>query len=145
MDKNKAAYKLKKLPPIYYINLDDQPERAQYIEDQFKYWEIDNYTRISAYDGRRDDLSEIIKGRYPDNMTSGEIGCTTSHLKAIRYWYETSDSPYAMIAEDDLNLDLVKYWNFTWTEFSSAAIYIDGLRSRKSVFYSWFDVFLHFL
>ena len=123
MDKNKAAYKLKKLPPIYYINLDDQPERAQYIEDQFKYWEIDNYTRISAYDGRRDDLSEIIKGRYPDNMTSGEIGCTTSHLKAIRYWYETSDSPYAMIAEDDLNLDLVKYWNFTWTEFSSKLPY----------------------
>jgi len=119
MDKNKAAYKLKKLPPIYYINLDDQPERAQYIEDQFKYWEIDNYTRISAYDGRGNDLSEIIKGRYPDNMTSGEIGCTTSHLKAIRYWYETSDSPYAIIVEDDVDLDLVKYWNFTWTDFFS--------------------------
>ena len=47
-------------------------------------------------------------------MTSGEIGCVTSHLKAIKHWMETSDSPYAVIMEDDCNLDLVKFWNFTW-------------------------------
>jgi len=87
------------------------------MENQFKYWEIENYTRISAYDGREDDLSDIIKGCYPEMMTSGEIGCVTSHLKAIKYWYETSDSPYAIIMEDDCNLDLVKYWNFTWDDF----------------------------
>ena len=62
MDKNKAVYKLKGLPQIYYINLDDQPERRVYMEAQFKYWEIENYTRISAYDGREDDLSDILKG-----------------------------------------------------------------------------------
>jgi GR25 family glycosyltransferase involved in LPS biosynthesis len=117
MDKNKASYKLKGLPPIYYINLDGQPDRAKYMEDQFKYWEIENYERVSAYDGRSDDLSEIIKGRYPENMTSGEIGCVTSHLKAIKHWYETSDSSYAMIVEDDLDLELVKFWNFTWSDF----------------------------
>ena len=26
------------------------------MENQFKYWEIDNYTRVSVYDGREDDL-----------------------------------------------------------------------------------------
>ena len=36
MDKNKAAYKLKGLPPVYCINLDGQPERWDYIVDQFK-------------------------------------------------------------------------------------------------------------
>ena len=117
MDKNKSAYKLKNLGPIYYLNLDGQPERKQYMEEQFKYWDIDNYTRISAYDGRQDDLSDIIKGRYPDNMTSGEIGCTTSHLKAIQHWYETSDSPYAVIMEDDVDLQLARFWNFTWADF----------------------------
>ena len=65
MDKNKSTFKLKGMPPIYYLNLDGQPERKQYMEDQFKYWEIKNYERISAYDGRDDDLSDIIKGRYP--------------------------------------------------------------------------------
>ena len=117
MDKNKSSYKLNNIGPIYYLNLDDQSERRQYMEDQFKYWEIKNYTRISAYDGREDDLSDILTGRYPEMMTSGEIGCVTSHLKAIKHWMETSDSPYAIIMEDDCNLDLIKFWNFTWNDF----------------------------
>ena len=117
LDKNKSAYKLKGIGPIYYINLDGQPERKQYMEDQFEYWEVKNYERIAAYDGREDDLSGIIKGRYPENMTSGEIGCVTSHLKAIKHWYETSDSPYAIMMEDDVSLDLVRFWNFSWRDF----------------------------
>ena len=116
-DKNKAAYKLQNIPPIYYLNIDGQPERRKYVEDHFKYWEIENYTRISAYDGRDDDLSDIIKGTYPESMTSGEVGCTTSHLKAMKHYLETSDSPYAIMMEDDCSLDLVKFWNFKWSDF----------------------------
>jgi len=123
MDKNKSVYKLKNIPPIYYLNLDGQPERKQYMEEQFKYWEIENYTRISAYDGRTDDLSDIISGRYPDNMTSGEIGCTTSHLKAIKHWIETSDSQCAIFMEDDVDLQIAKYWDFTWKDFQSLVPY----------------------
>ena len=117
LDKNKAVCKLKGIGPIYYLNLDGQPERREYMEDQFKYWEVENYERISAYDGRDDDLSDIIKGTYPPMMTSGEVGCTTSHLKALKHYLETSDSPYAVIMEDDCSLDLVRFWNFTWTDF----------------------------
>jgi len=123
MDKNKSVYKLKNFGPIYYLNLDDQPERKEYMEEQFKYWEIDNYTRISAYDGREDDLSDIIKGKYPDMMSSGEVGCVTSHLKAIKHWMETSDSPYAIIMEDDCDISVAKYWNFTWQDFIAQAPY----------------------
>ena len=123
MDKNKSVYKLKNIPPIYYLNLDGQPERKQYMEEQFKYWEIENYTRISAYDGRTDDLSDIISGRYPDNMTSGEIGCTTSHLKAIKHWIETSDSQCAIFMEDDVDLQIARYWDFTWKDFQSLVPY----------------------
>ena len=115
-DKNKSAYKLKNFGPVYCINLDGQPERWEYMENQFKYWEVDNFTRISAYDGRDDDLSDIIKGKYPENMSSGEVGCTTSHLKAMKYYLETSDSPYAIMMEDDCSLDLVRFWNFKWNE-----------------------------
>jgi GR25 family glycosyltransferase involved in LPS biosynthesis len=122
-EKNKSAHKLKNFGPIYYLNLDGQPERREYMEKQFEYWEIENYERISAYDGREDDLSDIIKGRYPDNMTSGEIGCVTSHLKAIKHWYETSDTPYAIIMEDDCSLETVKYWNFDWQDFIRRAPY----------------------
>ena len=123
MDRNKAAFKLNNFGPVYYLNLDEQPERKIYMEAQFKYWQIENYTRISAYDGREDDLSDILKGRYPDHMSSGEVGCTTSHLKAIRHWLDTSDSPYAVIMEDDCSLDLVSYWNFTWSDFYAKVPY----------------------
>ena len=120
---NKAAYKLKGLPPIYYINLDGQPDRAKYMEDQFKYWEIENFERVSAYDGRTDDLSDILKGRYPDNMSSGEVGCVTSHLKALKHWLETSDSSCALIMEDDCDLETAKHWPFSWKDFYSKIPY----------------------
>ena len=115
-DKNKSVYKLKNFGPLYYLNLDGQPERRQYMEDQFKYWEIKDYTRISAYDGREDDLSDIISGRYPDTMSGGEIGCTTSHLNAIKHYLDNSDSPYAIIMEDDCDMEVVRFWNFNWAD-----------------------------
>ena len=49
---NKAKYKLKGLPPIYCINLDGEPHRWEAAENMFKEWDIENYTRVSAYDGR---------------------------------------------------------------------------------------------
>ena len=48
VDKNKSAHKLEGIGPIYCINLDDQPDRWEYMETQFKYWEIeDKVTRRS--------------------------------------------------------------------------------------------------
>jgi hypothetical protein len=123
MDKNKAAYKLKGLPPIYCINLDGQPDRWKYMEDQFKHWEIEQFERVSAYDGRQDDLSDIIRGRYPDNMSSGEVGCVTSHLKALKHWLDTSDAPCALIMEDDCDLETAKHWSFSWKDFYSKVPY----------------------
>ncbi len=124
MDKNKAAFKLKGIGPIYYLNLDGQPERREFMENQFKYWEIENYERISAYDGREDDLSDIIKGTYPPMMSSGEIGCTTSHLKALKHYLETSDSPYAIIMEDDCSLDLVGFGTLLGMTFTHISLMI---------------------
>ena len=122
-EKNKGAYKLQHFGPIYCINLDGQPERWHYMEDQFKYWKLTDYERVSAYDGREDDLGDIIKGKYPDGMSSGEIGCVTSHLKAMKHWLETSDSPYAVMMEDDCDLSLAQNWNFTWQDFIARVPY----------------------
>ena len=35
LDKNKSAYKLQGIGPIYCINLDGQPERWEYMKEQF--------------------------------------------------------------------------------------------------------------
>jgi len=113
---NKAAYKLKGLPPVYCINLDGEPERWESAENMLKEWEVENYTRVSAYDGREDDLSDILKGKYPDGMSSGEVGCTTSHLKAMKMFLET-DAPCALMMEDDCDISTVFHWGFTWKDF----------------------------
>jgi len=115
-DKNKAAYKLKNFGPLYYINLDGQPERDVAMQSMCNYWEL-NPTRISAFDGRHGDLNHILEGSHDIGITSGEVGCVTSHLKAIKQWYETSDTPYAIFAEDDVSFDTARFWKFTWDEF----------------------------
>lgn len=132
MDKNKSASKLKDLPHIYWLNLDDKEDRRKFMEDQFSYWEIEKHTRISAYDGRDDDLSDIIVGKYPDNMSSGEIGCVTSHLKAIRHWLETSTDDYAIMMEDDCDLEVVKHWPFHLERFLSPCSCSMGCSSNRN-------------
>ena len=103
MDKNKSAYKLSGIPHIYWLNLDADVQRREYMESQFDYWEIENHTRISGYDGREDDVSNHLKGRIPDSVSQGELGCCMSHLKAIKDFYENTDDDYCIIAEDDVN------------------------------------------
>jgi hypothetical protein len=115
-DKNKAAYKLKNFGPLYYINLDGQPERDAAMQSMCKYWEL-NPTRISAFDGRNSSLNHILEGSHDIGISSGEVGCVTSHLKSIKHWYETTDTPYAIFAEDDVSFDTARFWKFTWDEF----------------------------
>jgi len=115
-DKNKAAHKLKNFGPLYYINLDGQPERDTAMQSMCKYWEL-NPTRISAFDGRNSSLNHILEGSHDIGISSGEVGCVTSHLKAIKQWYETTDTPYAIFAEDDVSFDTARFWKFTWDEF----------------------------
>jgi GR25 family glycosyltransferase involved in LPS biosynthesis len=123
LDKNKSVYKLRDLPHIYWLNLDADAERCEYMENQFKYWEIENHTRISGYDGREDDVSCHLKGKIPDNVSQKELGCCMSHLKAIKKFYEETDDEYCLIMEDDAVLDIARYWNFTWHEFFSLLPY----------------------
>jgi len=93
-DKNKSIYKLNGFPTIYYNNLDDDISRREYMEDQFKYWGIKNYHRTSGYDGRKSDLSEILVGKYPEQMNSRDV-----------------------VMEDDCDMSTIKYWPFVWKDF----------------------------
>ena len=119
MDKNKSAHKFKGVPHIYWINLDTDNERRQYMEEQFEYWEIENHTRISGYDGREDDVTEHLKGKFPDFMNMNEVACCMSHLKALKKFYYETEDEYCIIAEDDVDLHIAKYWSFSWVEFFS--------------------------
>ena len=114
--------KLTNFPPVYYVSLSDSTDRQQAFEKQFLLNGIENVKMIEAYDGRKDDYRykpDIVDGLHFETLDSGGIAVTISHLKAIIEWYNNSDSDYAIFFEDDMSIDSVNDWNFTWNEFIS--------------------------
>ncbi len=112
--------KLDGFGPIYIINMERSKDRKSYIEDHFKKYGILEYNFVNGIDGSKEDLNELINNLNELNVSKNEISCGMSHLKAIRHWLETSDSEYGIIMEDDVSLETVDFWNFTWQDFFSA-------------------------
>jgi hypothetical protein len=122
-DTSTIKKKLKGMGPILWINLDTETNRQEHMNGLFDFYEIPN-TRISAIDARgNNDVSDLLVGKFPELVTQGELGCTMSHLKAIKYFYEETDLNSIIICEDDIVFDTVQYWPFTWNGFMSRAPY----------------------
>ena len=105
--------KLKNFGPVYLINLKDHTHRLDHAKQEFKKYNIKEYTVIEAVDGRNSDLAHLIDGQYP-SLRASEIGCMMSHINALKHWLDTSDSDYAIIMEDDFSFDTVEYWSWDW-------------------------------
>lgn len=117
--------KLKNFPIVYWLSLPDST-RQDFIRNQFEEFGIVN-KMIEPFDGKKVDYtnSPIVKidNRYKiefDNwipiMNSGITSVTMSHLKMIKTWYDDCDDDYGFMGEDDMKLESIKYWNFTWQD-----------------------------
>ncbi len=107
--------KLKNLPPVHYISVDYCTERREKLHQKFSEVGINHITPhiFNKYD---DTQHEIISD-YNDRLSIGSRGPVTSHLKAIKQWYDNTTEEVAFFCEDDLSMELVQYWNFTWDDF----------------------------
>ena len=105
--------KLKNFPSVNFISIEESEDRRKVLYQQFEKYGITNITP-HIYKRYRDEDHKIIEGPLVNHNGKGPV---TSHLKAIKEWYENTDEPYTFFCEDDLSLDTVKYWNFTWDEF----------------------------
>ena len=107
--------KLKNLPPVHYINVEYCTERREILHQKFAQFGIENITGhiFQKYDNSQ---HEIISD-YIDRLSIGSRGPVTSHLKAIKEWYDNTEEEVAFFCEDDLSMELVQYWNFTWDDF----------------------------
>ena len=110
MDKNKSKSKLDGFPPVLWLNLDRYQDRQKYMVDHLEYWGVEDHTRIVGIDGKEDDPSSYLKGRVPDNMNPGEIGCVLTHLSALKYFVNQTTHNEVIIMEDDIDLSPVKHW-----------------------------------
>lgn len=107
--------KLNGMPPVHFISVDDSVERRELLLQKFEKFGITNVTP-HIYKRYKDE-DHIIESDLIHRLSIGSRGPVTSHLKAIREWYENTDEQVAFFCEDDLSLETVKYWNFTWQEF----------------------------
>ena len=108
--------KLKNFPSINFISIEESEDRRKFLYQQFEKYGLTNITP-HIYKRYNNDDHKIIEG--PLKLHSSGRGPVTSHLKAIKEWYENTDEPYTFFCEDDLSFESVKYWNFTWSEFFS--------------------------
>lgn len=99
--------------PVLYINLDSNPDRRKFVEDQFSQCGI-QYERIPAvygkdYNLQGDHLNETTSFLNSYELSASELGCTLSHLKAIKYAYDSGRNA-VVIMEDDVCLALMPLW-----------------------------------
>lgn len=80
---------------FYWINLDKAMTRNNNMKNLFKKYNINNI-RIPAIQG-----GPLEKDKA--------IACTSSHVKAIKTFYDTGDD-IGIICEDDLTMEYHKYW-----------------------------------
>jgi GR25 family glycosyltransferase involved in LPS biosynthesis len=108
--------KLTNFPPVNFISIVESQDRRDLLYKTFKKYGISDITP-HIYE-KYDDGQHKIVGKDVDNIIpKHHRGPVTSHLKAIKEWYETTNEDYAFFCEDDLSFESVQYWNFTWEEF----------------------------
>ena len=100
--------------PVYYINMDKDVDRRQFMERQIEKMPNVHFTRITGFNGYaiKNKRNDVIKHDHAliefvnkyDDMSKSEIGCTMSHLIAIKKAYKNGDE-IAMICEDDILFD----------------------------------------
>jgi hypothetical protein len=107
--------KLKNFPPLHFISIEESVDRRNSLYNQFKKYNITNITP-HIYK-KYSDEDHVITGKDSESLIGSGRGPLTSHLKTVKDWYYNTDEEYAFFCEDDLSLENVKYWNFTWQEF----------------------------
>jgi len=94
---------------IFIINLRRSVDRKQRILKEVNKYKINNVNFIDAIDGKNipGDMKYI---NNDDSLSSGELGCTLSHLKAIKNYHDNySHKDYVMICEDDITFQFLPF------------------------------------
>jgi len=107
--------KLKEFPSVNYVSLEESIDRQMTLVNQFYEHGITNINSVISK--RFAESNDVVTGKYAYTLNDGTKGCVVSHLKAIKNWYENTDEDYGFFCEDDLSLETIQYWNFTWEEF----------------------------
>ena len=104
---------------IYWINLDRSEGRRKTMEAILSSDIMKNTPnqRYAAIDGKKKDNINGLLGmdEKKEDSSDYEYACLLSHLEVIRE-FNDSDYDIALVLEDDITLELAKYWKKTMRE-----------------------------
>jgi tetratricopeptide (TPR) repeat protein len=107
--------KLSGLPTIHCVSLEESVDRRANLEKWLNTYNITDY--VPHIFKRFEEYNHTLVGNLVESLSEHSKGPVTSHLCLLKELYEKYDDEYFFIAEDDLSLEPVQYWNFTWKEF----------------------------
>ena len=121
----KNKLKTKGMPKVYYFNLDEDIERRNFMEFQFKKYGI-TFERISQscyVQDNFDDWARKLEGydslKHFINPDTGFMYAANflNHIEFMKTWLNNTNEKYLLIMEDDYDLSLIAYWHFDWKYF----------------------------
>lgn len=107
--------KLENFPIVNYISLEESTDRRNNLRNQFENYGVNDFSPFISK--RYEEGDHLLFGSALHHLDGGSKGCVVSHIEMIKEWYNNTDEDYGFFCEDDLSLDPVQYWNFTWEEF----------------------------
>jgi hypothetical protein len=97
-----------------YINLEKSFDRRNFMENQFREYNISKYKPFvtKLFDEYKESIT--ISGRFIDSVN--HHGTSITFLRCIKNWIDNTDEEYGIFLEDDTSFETSKYWSFTWSE-----------------------------
>lgn len=105
--------KLEGIPTVHYISLRESTDRRKKLESWFDLYNVKYIPHIF------DRLYNLDMYDFSHSFPNMVKPIFISHFTVLRDWYFNTDEELTFICEDDLSLETVQYWNFTWKEFES--------------------------
>ena len=145
--------KLNGIPTIHCISLEESSERRKFFVEQFTQYGVED--KISFYISERfGEVKERLEFEdgFDNKSCAGNKSIFVAHLKNIKKWYDSSNEEYALFCEDDLSLQPIKYWSFTWEDlidhlptdweclqltYTGDTFHEDLIRLQKRRWYFW--------
>lgn len=105
-------------PSWRMISLRECEDRREKMVEQFERYGVRDYHFYLTH--RLDQFKSPLNIRYHHEQSVAHHGTTISHLENMRQWYLTTNEPYAIFSDDDIDLSYSEHWNFSWKDFLNA-------------------------
>ena len=106
--------KLDNFPSVCVITIPENSHRILHLKNDFAKYGLD--PKCFVFKKYKDGDYDV---RGTELFSSGHIGMITSFFQTLKSWYDSTSEEYAIFCDDDLSLESVSYWNFTWSDFIS--------------------------